>query len=169
VSETGILAATPTTNAHIYIDQSGHHSTGLAITNPAPAGLDLRLKACYPDGSAVAGGESTLTLNAEGHSARFISQFISGLPAGFAGVLDISSASPFVALTLRSLTNSRGDFLLATFPVADQTRPASAPMVFPQIADGGGYVTEFVLMTAAEPSSLILRFYSNDGTPLPLN
>jgi hypothetical protein len=42
-------------------------------------------------------------------------------------------------------------------------------LVFPQIADGGGYVTEFVLLTAAEPSSLILRFYSQDGKPLPLS
>src|SRR5438874_11541867 len=30
--------------------------------------------------------------------------------------LQISSSSPFVALTLRSLTNARGDFLLTTFP-----------------------------------------------------
>jgi len=169
VTETGIPAATPTTNAHIYIDQSGNHSTGLALSNPGTAAIDVTLEACRSDGSAIPeGGEGALSLNAEGHLARFISQFISRLPAGFTGILDISSTSPFVALTLRSLTNSRGDFLLATFPVADQTRPAPAPMIFPQIADGGGYVTEFVLLTAAEPSSLILRFYGQDGLPLPL-
>jgi hypothetical protein len=88
------------------------------------------------------------------------------LPADFTGILDISSPSPFVALTLRSLTNSRDDFLLTTFPVADQTRPAPAPIIFPQIADGGGYVTEFILLTAGGPASLTLNFYGEDGAPL---
>jgi hypothetical protein len=169
VTESGIPAAIPTTNARIYVDQSGYHATGLAIANPGVAGLDVKLKAYHADGKAVAeGGEVPLSLDAVGHTARFVSQLLPALPAGFEGILDISSTSPFVALTLRSLTNSRGDFLLTTFPVADQTRPAPAPMIFPQIADGGGYATEFVLMTAGGPSSLILRFYAEDGTPLPL-
>ena len=169
VTESGIPAAIPTTNARIYVDQSGYHSTGLAITNPGEAGLDVNLKAYHANGSAVAeGGEVSLSLNAEGHTARLVSQLTSRFPAGFAGILDISSPSPFFALTLRSLTNARGDFLLTTFPVADQARPAPAPMIFPQIADGGGYVTEFVLLTAGGPSSLILRFYGENGTPLPI-
>jgi hypothetical protein len=169
VTESGIPAAIPTTNARIYVDQSGYHATGLAVANPGAAGLDANLKAYHADGRAVAGGgEVSLSLDATGHTARFVSQLLPALPAGFTGILDISSTSPFVALTLRSLTNSRGDFLLTTFPVADQTRPAPTPMVFPQIADGGGYATEFVLMTTGGPSSLTLKFYAEDGTPLPL-
>jgi hypothetical protein len=169
VTESGVPAATPTTNARIYVDQSGYHATGLAVANPGAAGLDANLKAYHADGRAVAGGgEVSLSLDATGHTARFVSQLLPALPAGFTGILDISSTSPFVALTLRSLTNSRGDFLLTTFPVADQTRPAPTPMVFPQIADGGGYATEFVLMTTGGPSSLTLKFYAEDGTPLPL-
>ena len=56
--------------------------------------------------------------HANGHAAAFVRQFVSGLPSDFKGVLDISSAAPFAALTLRALTNSRNDFLLTTFPVA---------------------------------------------------
>jgi hypothetical protein len=169
VTESGVPAALPTTHARIYINESGNRSTGLAIANPDSSGLDLKLKAFHPDGSIVTdGGESSLSLDTAGHTARFVSQFMSGLPAGFTGVLDISSESPFAALTLRALTNSRGEFLLTTFPVADQTRAAPAPMVFPQIADGGGYVTEFILMSSAGPASLSIDFYDEDGVPLPV-
>ena len=169
VTESGVPAATPTTHARIYVDQSGYHATGLAVANPGGSGLGVNLKAYHSDGSAVAEeGEGSLSLNADGHTARFVSQVISGLPAGFAGVLDISSPSPFVALTLRSLTNSRGDFLLTTFPIADLTRSAPTPIIFPQIADGGGYVTEFIMLTTGGPARLTLNFYGEDGTPLPV-
>ena len=76
------------------------------------------------------------------------------------------SSSPFVALTLRSLTNSRGNFLLTTFPIADATQPAPTPIIFPQISDGGGYITEFILLNPGGASNMILSFYGEDGTPL---
>jgi hypothetical protein len=95
-------------------------------------------------------------------------QLISGLPADFTGVLDLLSPSPFVALTLRSLTNSRGNFLLTTFPIADATQPAPAPIVFPQLADGGGNITEFILLSTSGASSMTLIFYGEDSTPLAM-
>jgi hypothetical protein len=70
------------------------------------------------------------------------------------------------ALTLRSLINSRGDFLLTTFPTADLTQPALAPVVFPQLVDGGGYRTQFVLLSAGNPSAVTLNLRSDGGTPL---
>jgi hypothetical protein len=81
-------------------------------------------------------------------------------------VLDISSATPFAALTMRSLSNERGDFLLTTFPIVDVDRAAPSPVVFPQIADGGGYVTQFILIGAGGASSATLNFYANEGNPL---
>jgi hypothetical protein len=107
-------------------------------------------------------------LNGSGHTSRFVSQLIPGLRSDFTGVLDISSLSPFVALTLRSLTNSRGNFLLTTLPIADATQPAPAPIVFPQIADGGGYITEFILLSRGGASSMTIDFYGEDGTPLAI-
>jgi hypothetical protein len=59
------------------------------------------------------------------------------------------AASQFVsALTLRSLVNERGEFLMTTFPVAFAFPPGPNPLVFPQIADGGGYRTEIILINA---------------------
>jgi hypothetical protein len=133
------------------------------------SGLSVALKAYQMDGSTPAGSAAgRMVLNQNGHSARFVSQLIPGLPPNFTGVMDISSESPFAALTLRSLTNSRGDFLLTTFPIADSNRPASFPTVFPQIADGGGYVTQFILLSAAGTSKATLQLWDDSGTPLAI-
>jgi hypothetical protein len=88
------------------------------------------------------------------------------LPPEFTGVLDISSTTPFAALTLRSLMNENDDFLITTFPVADMNQPAPSPIVFPQLADGGGYVTQFILLGTSGASSATISYFDNDGTPL---
>ncbi len=169
VSESGIPAAEPTTHARIYVDQSGSHGTGLALSALSGSGLRVALKAYQMDGSTPAGSAAAqIALNQNGHSARFISQLIPGLPSDFTGILDISAESPFAALTIRSLTNDRGDLLLTTFPVLDLNRLPSSPPVFPQIADGGGYVTQFILLGAAGPTKATLQLWDDSGAPLTI-
>jgi len=100
--------------------------------------------------------------------SAFVRELISGLPSGFTGVADLTSSSPFAPLTLRSLTNGRGDFLLTTFPTADLTQPAPTPIVFPQIADGGGYTTQFVFISADGAASVSLDLFDDNGAALTL-
>jgi C-terminal processing protease CtpA/Prc len=169
VTESGIPAASATTHARIYVDHSMNRGTGLAIANPANAETHVTYAAYDKDGSTPAGeAASPLSLPAHGHASLFVSQLIAGLPDEFTGILDISSSQPFAALTMQALTNSRGDFLLTTFPIADATLPAPAPLVFPQVADGGGYVTRFVLLAVGDPSNVNLVFYDDDGKPLAI-
>jgi hypothetical protein len=169
VTESGVPAAIPTTRARVYIDRSGGHDTGLAVANLGTTKLDLTLTAYEKDGSTKAGaGAGTLSLDAGGHDAKFVGQIVSGLPEGFTGVLEIAAPQPFAALTLRSLQNARSDFLLTTFPVADANRPAPQPIVFPQIADGGGFITQFILLSPAGGGATTIEFYGDDGSPLPL-
>jgi sugar lactone lactonase YvrE len=169
VTESGIPAAVSTTHARIYVDLSGSHNTGLAIANPTSTDAKFTIKAFQSDGfTEIGAAQGSLQIPANGHSAHFANEFVAGLPAGFSGVLDIASPAPFTALTMRSLSNQRGDFLLTTFPIADLTRGAPAPVVFPQIADGGGYATQFILIGAAGASSVTLNFYGEDGKPLPV-
>lgn len=167
VTESGVATAMPTWHARVYLDQSGNHRTGLAIAKPGSETLDLRLTAYQLDGSTVAGnGPVSFSVGGNGHTAQFADQLIKGLPPNFTGVLDISSPQPFVALTMRSLTNTRDNFLLTTFPIADFSQKAPSPVVFPQIADGGGYVTQFVLLSANGASGTTLNFFGEDGKPL---
>jgi hypothetical protein len=102
------------------------------------------------------------------HRARFANEFFGWMPDEFTGMLDVTSSTPFAALTMRSLRNERYDFLLATFPIADMNQSAPAPIVFPQIADGGGYLTQFILVGAGGASAVTLNFYGEDGKPLPV-
>jgi hypothetical protein len=165
VTESGVPSAAPTTHARVYIDKSGAHDTGLAIGNPGNSSLSLTLTAYQTNGTSAI-GTANATLNANGHAAHFAGQFVSGVPGGFSGVLDIASPAPFVALTLRSLLNARGEFLLTTFPIADATQPAPQPIVFPQIADGGGYVTQVILLSPAGAAAANVSFFGDNGNAL---
>jgi len=167
VTESGIPAVAPTTEARIYIDRSTGHSTGLAIAAPNSTPLRLVLNAFATDGITPA-GSGALDLGGNGHVAKFDYEFIPMLSNGFTGVLDIASSSPFVALTIRSLTNARGDFLLTTFPIADFNQPAPTPILFPQIADGGGYKTQFILLSTGGAASATISFFDNQGSPLAI-
>ncbi|MBZ5551584.1 MAG: VCBS repeat-containing protein [Acidobacteriia bacterium] len=172
VTESGIASTTPTTHARIFVDTSttaaGRHDTGLAIANPAPfAALSLTVTAVQTDGTTPAAPAPGFpVLPGGGHTAAFAGQLVPGLPAGFIGVLDIASSVPFVALTLRSLDNPRGDQLLTTFPVADFNQAAPFPIVFPQIADGGGFKTQFILLGAGAGANTTLNFFTDNGSAL---
>jgi hypothetical protein len=167
VTESGVAAATPTNHARVYVDLSGGHDSGLALAATDGGSQTVTLRAYQADGATAAGaGSATVNLGGNGHRAAFVGQWISGLPANFRGVLDISAPATFAALTLRSLVNGRGDFLLTTFPIADLTRSAPAPLVFQQIAAGGGYQTEFILLSSGAAAILTLSLFDDNGSPL---
>jgi photosystem II stability/assembly factor-like uncharacterized protein len=167
VTESGVPSATATTHASIYVDLTGNHNTGLAIANIADTDATLRMQTRLIDG-----GErfvlTSLRLPAGGHDAKFVDQLITGITSGFAGILTIESTTPFAALTIRSLDNERHDFLITAFPIADVTQPAPSPLVFPQIADGEGYITQLILLSPSGGSDISLSFYGEDGQVLDL-
>jgi len=90
------------------------------------------------------------------------------LPLPFQGVLRITGAN--VAVTgLRGRYNERRDFIVTTTPPVDEASQLSTEeLLFPQIADGGGYTTQFILFsgrTGQSPNGL-LRFFSTSGGAL---
>jgi len=166
VSESGIPSGVATTRARVYVDLSGNHNTGLAIANVSDARSNITIHAFQKDGATAAGiSKPPIPLAVNGYTAGFANGFVAGLPEGFAGVLDISATAPFAALTLRSLDNERGDFLMTTFPVADANQAAPSPVVFPHIADGGGYTTEIILISPGQAAITTVTFYDENGTP----
>ena len=162
LTESGMPSAEPTSHALIYVDRSNRHSVGLALASSVATSITVR--AFKTDGTTPV-GTATINLPANGHISAFDYALISSLGVGFTGVLDITGQSPFSAVTLRSLTNSRGEFLVATFPVADLQQPAPGPIVFPQIADGTEYQTEFILLSGGTSGRTTLTFLDNDGHP----
>jgi YD repeat-containing protein len=168
VNEAGVPGAVPTTRARVYVDSSAGRDTGIAIANPGGEGANIRLNAFSLDGRTPAGaGVQAFALSGRGHRANLAGDLMPGLPSGFVGLLEISSPAPFVALTLRALFNARGELLLTTVPIADLTRPAPSPLIFPHIADGGGFRTEFILLGPISAADGTLNLFAGDGSPLP--
>jgi hypothetical protein len=163
LTESGVPSALPTTHARIYVDLTQNHNTGLALTNISSAVTPYLIKAFQTDGSTLVGSNTLFSLPARGHSGQFTNQLIPGLPSNFTGVLDISSVTPFAALTLRSLMNQRGDFLITTLPIADYNQPAPSPVLFPHIVDGGGFSTQFILLNPGDAVDASLVLYNDAG------
>ena len=169
-SESGIPSAIPTTHARVFVDLTGGHDSGLAIAATNATAIPVTLQAFQNDGITPVGNVTTRSLAGNGHIAAFASEFITNLPPNFVGVLDVSAPTAFVALTLRTLFNARNDFLMTTFPVADLASPAPpvSPLIFPQIADGGGFVTDYILISAGGASGASVSFLSDAGSLLAI-
>ena len=117
-----------------------------------------------------------MDLPGRGQRAMFLNQIdgFQGLPASFQGALRISTSAPtgLVVTGLRSRFNERGDFLITTTAAADEAlAPSTAERYFPQIADGGGYTTQFILLSGLPGQILTgrVRFFSSSGQPLGLD
>jgi hypothetical protein len=96
---------------------------------------------------------------------------IQSLLTPFRGMLELTSFVPITVIGLRARYNERNDLLMTTIPPADESvpPPASGP-VFPEFADGGGFITQFVLFSAqpGETPSGSLQLVSPAGKAVNL-
>ena len=164
VSEAGVGAAQPVAAGRIFVDQNGTR-TGVAFANPALEAATATLQLRDADGVGI--GTAPLTIPARGHTASFVSELFPSLPEGFVGTLTFASDLPLTAITLRETSNQFGEPLYATLPIVDLAQAAELGTVFPQIAIGGGYFTQLILINpGSETLRGEIRLYSSDGTPL---
>jgi hypothetical protein len=115
----------------------------------------------------------TTTLPGTGQTAKFLSDIFPSLPSPFKGVLRITATSSGISVVgLRTRINERGDFLITTTPPTNEaSAPATASMYFPQVADGGGYTTQFILFsgTSGQTTSGNLLLIKQDGSAFGLS
>jgi hypothetical protein len=160
-----------TRRMRIYVDASKGHDTGIALANPGDVSVTVTVSGVQMDGLSLSPPEAgglRFTLGPRAHTAKFIKELTGYSWTGYKGLVEISASAPITAVTLRSLVNQRGEFLLTTFPVADLERPAP-PAIFPQFADGGGYRTEIILISpGSEPVSGTISLFDDAGQPVAL-
>jgi hypothetical protein len=78
------------------------------------------------------------------------------------GSFEIASDQPISVVALRGTTNQRNDFLITTTPIADLTQsPDHASIYFPQIVDGGGYTTQFILISLEGGLDVTIRLHGH--------
>jgi hypothetical protein len=150
----------------------GSIQTGFAIANLDPGATTATLELSNLDGTPAA-QPASMPLPGNGQVALFLDQVFANLSFPFQGVLRISGGTPagFSVVGLRTRTNERGDFLITTTPPTNENdSPSSTELLFPHLANGGGYTTQFILFSGAagQSSSGDLRLLKQDGSPFNL-
>jgi hypothetical protein len=171
VSEAGVPALPSSSTFSMYAENSASVQTGIAISNPSSSNATVNLKLTNLDGTPT-GLTGSMAVPSTGQIALFLNQIpgFSGLSASFKGVLQISGATVYVT-GLRGRYNELGNFLITTTDPIDETaQPTTAELVFPQLADGGGYTTQIILFsgTGGQSATGVLQFLSQSGQPLIL-
>ena len=168
-SEAGVPNAVETTLSRLFVERAADplpRDTGVAIVNRNSVEAQVTLTLQSVDGSTLSG---SLTMPPNGHVARFISELFPGLPAQYQGVLTMTSTVPLAAMTLRQTFNQRSEPIYSTLPVADLTHLPEGPMYIPQVANGGGYQTQLILINTSSSTSLVeIEFFNDHGTNISL-
>lgn len=126
----------------------------MAIANPnaAPATISIY----FTDESGLNFGGRTITLAPSAQISAFLDQppFFTAnpfsSPIANARTLTFTSDVPVSALALRGTVNERSEFLIAPLPVADLSETSADPLSIPNMADGGGWTTQVVLVNLAD-------------------
>jgi hypothetical protein len=145
----------------------------IVITNPSPTAATVTFELTTVSGALVGQGfVITLTVPPFGHAARFLEELFPFSIFPFRGVLRITAGTSQILVTgFRTRSNERGDFLLTTIPVTNELLPAPlAELVFPQVVNLGGFVSQFVLFsgTTSQSGTGTVRFFTQNGQPLTL-
>jgi len=174
VSEAGLVGVAGSA-FRSYVETSGGPGaigsiqSGLAITNIGSNSTTVNLVLMQLDGTST-GLSTSISIAASGQVAKFLGEFFPTLPSSFKGILRVSTVDSIALVGLRGRYNERGDFLITTVPPANEATPATnGPVVFPHIADSGGYTTQFVLFGSTGLAGKgNLHSFTPGGQPLAL-
>ena len=148
VAEAGVPATEPIQEGRIFAEVRGPVNTGLAIANPndTPATILFHFR----DAEGERFGDGQFELGAHEQTAQFLSQepFNSGELES--GTFTFASSEPIAVIALRGLTNQTDEFLMTTLPVAPLASAATDTVYFPHFADGGGWVTQVILVNPTD-------------------
>ncbi len=138
--------------------------TGLALVNVGSAVASVVLAVYDDKGRQQA--SVPLTLAAGEHVSKFLVEWFGRELAPFRGALEVRSDQPLVALALRGTHNDLGQFIMTSIPVrADEVPAADQAGALPQVADGGGYQTEWLLLNPSDaPLAGRVSFRKSDGS-----
>ena len=179
LTEAGVPTVRSGRSFRLYAEASGNFAdsevgstqTGVAIANANDANqvANVTFELFGLDGTST-GLRTTVAVPPNGQTATFLNQLagFEALESPFQGILRLSTDSVFgIAIVgLRVRYNERGDLLATTTPPVE-AQGATGGLVFPHLVDGGGYTTQFILLsTSDEATSGSLNFVSQNGSAL---
>jgi hypothetical protein len=175
-TQAGVLPATMTTHAILFVSTNGRlsHNLGVAIANPGATIAKITLSLRDSSGAMLA--TEAITVDPRNQTARYVTELFSNHPAvphDLTGTLDITSDTPVAVVGLRF----RG-VNFSTLPVTNLSGPLPVPVIsanvggataviLPQFATGGGWESEIVLAnTGPVPITVRVDLFSQNGLPL---
>jgi hypothetical protein len=151
--------------------QPGNIQSGVAVANLSSSATSVTFEIQKLDGSIASSPISVSFLPGSGQTFKLLSELFPGLPNPFRGLLRITALSPGVSVAnIRIHYNERTEFLITTLPPSVETNAApSNVLLFPHLADGAGFTTQFILFsgTAGQSASGTLRVFDINGHPQP--
>lgn len=175
----GVEGQVPAKTLRMFADAQGDFDpgtarstrSGVALANPASTPVSVTFQMRSLDGTLLrtsqplvvpANGQVSLALNS-------IPGFES-LASPFEGVLAVTSNSNqgITAAGFHLVNNERGNILYTAIGPLKEDAGATQQVVFPHIAEGGGYTTQFVVVSGDQANTGVLSFFSEDGNPLNL-
>lgn len=154
VSEVTIPTATAFRGGRIYAETGGGVDTGIAIANLNAEAI--RLAWYFTEASGARGASGVITIPAKGQIGQFLTEAPFNLRLNFQGTFTFFALTPrpdlsVAAIALRGLINQRGDFVMATLPVAALDEQALfAGDTLPHFAAGDGWSTQVVLVNPTD-------------------
>jgi hypothetical protein len=169
------VPALQSTGFRMYVETTGIGGdpgtiqTGVAVSNVGVGATSMAFELYELDGTYT-GLATTRQVSGSGQVAVFVHELFPTVRWPFKGILRVRSNGPtFAAVGLRGRYNERRDFLITTTPPAVETAAlSSSEIVFPQLADSGGYTTQFVLFSGipGQNTSGFLSLVGQNGLPL---
>lgn len=159
LSEAGVGIAHPAKNFTVYIDNLNNAVSGYAVANYGYNTANMALTLRDKDGKTK--DSALLSLPAGRHVAEFAFQrFPNTETRDFEGSIEFAGDENVAAVALR-YDNAPAD-VFSTIPVlVDET---ARTLYFPQVADGGGYITDFILVNATEAETTArVEFFDDAG------
>ncbi len=170
LSEAGVGLSRPTRKFTVYIDDQNDARSGYAIANSGLSTANVTLALRDRNGNVIRGPVPLDTPLAAGqHVAEFAFQRFAEVVAGFEGSIEFNSDQNVAAVALRydnwSIPSAS---VFSTIPVL--VDEAATTLYFPQVADGGGYRSNIILVNpGTTDTSVMLDFFDKDGKPLALS
>lgn len=168
LTEAGVGSSEALTDFMIPVDVSASFNTGIGLYNPGAAAASVTLILYDTSGQEV-GRNALPTLNAGGHTARFVTQLFPGT-SGLRGTLRVTSSLPVSAVGLRQNDPPLSYTSLPAFSRSSERKSFSLAQVANGTFGGGSFQTTFLLFNiSSTPASVTLTLTKDDGTPFTVN
>ena len=109
VAEAAVPGMTTITSGRMYAEVNSPVNTGVAFANPNDVPVTISFSFTDQNGNDF--GQSTFTLAANVQAAKFLSELPFRAP-NFAGTFTFNASAPVGVVSLRTMLNQRGEFLV---------------------------------------------------------